>query len=485
MFELPSQTIFYQIEKSIKAYRRLAQSRITEQFEDLTLDQTLLLIAIQENPQLSLTEQAELLFKENSSITRMIEALTQKEYLSRAFNLEDKRKFHLSLTPKGEKALQELRATIESNRRKALAGISKDNLNQMKTTLTQIIKNCQIVLVMCAGLVAINPSGAQDMLSEEEKTELISSVTQILLDNYVFPEVATEIGELLSQQQAKGAYQEVNDPMVLAKLLTADIQSVNHDKHLRVLHEPERIKRQQLGISAEDSLKSLIDRQNRLKTANYGFQEVKILKGNVGYLDLRGFFEPEVAGTTADAAITFLSNADAIIIDLTQNGGGTPKMVQWIISYFFEGDPFLLNSFYKREGDYAKQFWTMPHPQTERLSDVKLYVLTSNYTFSAAEEFAYDLKHLNRATIVGETTGGGAHPGGRIKASSKFNVWTPTARAINPVTQTNWEGKGVIPHLDVPKEEALDVAYLRALKELMEENEDYDYEKLIQSLESK
>ncbi|MGK0295667.1 MAG: hypothetical protein ACI884_001830, partial [Ulvibacter sp.] len=106
--------------------------------------------------------------------------------------------------------------------------------------------------------------------------------------------------------------------------------------------------------------------------------------------------------------------------------------------------------------------------------DTPVYILTSGGTFSAAEEFSYNLKNLERATIVGETTGGGAHPGGSIVATDRFMIWVPTGRAINPITNINWEGTGVSPHIEVPAGEALDVAHMKALETLMDKNKDQD-----------
>jgi len=333
-------------------------------------------------------------------------------------------------------------------------------------------------------LYVVFPLLAQEEVDEQEKRTLIQEIAQILEDNYVFPDKAKAMSELILQASNKGKYAGLSDPQLLAQQLTDDLQSISHDRHLRVLYEPERILRAQQSTTPADSLKRQQAYQQWLKETNYGFKEVEILPGNIGYLNITRFSEPELASAKADAMIELLKDTDAIIFDLRQNGGGTPQMVQYIISYFFSGDPFLLNSFYKREGNYIKQFWTLPHPSAKRLPKVKLYVLTSKRTFSAAEEFAYDLQHLRRAKIVGETTGGGAHPGGRITLSPKFNLWTPTARAINPITGTNWEGTGVLPDLQVNAADALKTAQLAALQYLKEEKGTTDYDPLIEKIQT-
>jgi C-terminal processing protease CtpA/Prc len=139
-------------------------------------------------------------------------------------------------------------------------------------------------------------------------------------------------------------------------------------------------------------------------------------------------------------------------------------MVALISSYLFGPDPVHLNDLYFRPDDSTHQWWTLPHVPGQRYEGKPVYILTSKRTFSAAEEFAYNLKSLKRATIVGETTGGGAHPGGTRRINDHFAVFVPSGRAINPITKTNWEGTGVTPDLPVAADLALKTAHLAALK---------------------
>lgn len=210
------------------------------------------------------------------------------------------------------------------------------------------------------------------------------------------------------------------------------------------------------------------DRLRQMKFSNFGFNKLEHLDGNIGYLDLRGFNPAELGGPTAVAAMNYLSNSNAIIIDLRENGGGHPSMIQLISSYFFD-EPTHLNNFYYRPADSIQQFWTQAHVQGPRMTDMDLYVLTSSYTYSAAEEFTYNMKNLKRATIIGETTGGGAHPVDVFGfLNLKIMMSVPIGRAVNPITGTNWEGTGIDPHIAVPKDEALDRAVLEALKKIRE-----------------
>lgn len=164
-----------------------------------------------------------------------------------------------------------------------------------------------------------------------------------------------------------------------------------------------------------------------------------------------------VCGVTATAAMNFLGNADAIIFDLRDNLGGDPKMVAFLATYLFAG-PTHLSDLYDRKKDTTTQYWTLPFVPGKTMAGKPIFVLTSKRTFSGGEEFSYDLKVLKRATIVGETTGGGAHPVAAHRIDDHFIIGVPFARAVNPTTNTNWEGVGVEPDVKVPAEEALDVA---------------------------
>jgi hypothetical protein len=145
-------------------------------------------------------------------------------------------------------------------------------------------------------------------------------------------------------------------------------------------------------------------------------------------------------------------------------------MIQLLTSYFYGSQPVHLNNFYYRPTNENTQTWTLPHVQGKRRPDIDIYVLTSSKTFSAAEEFTYNLKNLKRATIIGETTGGGAHPGGTKIATDRFTVWVPTGRAINPITKTNWEGTGVKPDIETKAADALMTAHVKALEGLVAKN---------------
>jgi C-terminal processing protease CtpA/Prc len=201
---------------------------------------------------------------------------------------------------------------------------------------------------------------------------------------------------------------------------------------------------------------------------NYGLHKAERLPGNIGYLDIRKFNDPSQAGETAVGALNFLANTDILIIDLRRCEGGNPDMVALISSYLFGEERVHLNSFHWREGEINEQYWTLPYVPGKRYGDKPIYVLTSQETFSGGEEFAYNLKVRKRATLVGETTGGGANIGAPYRIHPHFEVFIPIGRPVNPVTGTNWEGCGVTPDVPVAQEQALQVACRMALETILE-----------------
>jgi retinol-binding protein 3 len=325
-----------------------------------------------------------------------------------------------------------------------------------------------MIVLSVVGLRAQSRPAAIDAI---EKKAVVNAVADLLAKQYVFPETARKMGDLIRKNLKNGKYEKLADPQAFAMKLSADLQSVSHDRHLGIRYDPQAI----LERRTPDEAKKKAAEEFRKKTErmdNHGFKEVKLLSGNVGYLKFNFFSSSQEAFPVAVGAMAFLANCDALIVDLRENGGGSPQMIQLLSSYFFSGDPRHLNSFYYRLDERTDQFWTLPYVPGAKLAEVDLYILTSKYSFSGAEEFTYNMKNMKRATIVGETTGGGAHPVRLEVLNDNFWMRVPFARAVNPISKTNWEGTGIEPDVKVPAAQALDQAHLMALGKLLAKEKD-------------
>jgi hypothetical protein len=297
----------------------------------------------------------------------------------------------------------------------------------------------------------------------EERARVIDGAITKLNESYVFPDVAKKMGDALKDRQKRGEYDSVTDGGKFAGMLTDHLQAVSHDKHLRVDFSPVPMPERPPEPSADD----VAQYRKQMERMNCGFERVELLPRNIGYVKFNMFADPDVCGPTAVAAMNFLANVDAIIFDLRENGGGDPKMIALISTYLFS-KPTHLNDLWERKGDTTNQYWTLPYVPGKRLEGKPAYVLTSKRTFSGAEEFSYNLKNLKRATLVGETTGGGAHPVAGHRIDDRFMIGVPFARAINPISTTNWEGTGVEPDVKVPAADALTTAQKLAGEKLDE-----------------
>jgi len=322
-----------------------------------------------------------------------------------------------------------------------------------------------VALVFAAPpLAAQGPNQRDRTIDAAERRLVIGGVIDRLKQAYVFPDTATAMERAVRARQRRGEYDRITSGRALAESLTAHLQAVSQDRHLRVRHSADPLPPGP-GQDGPDP-----EQRERARTfgrqVNFGFERVERLDGNVGYLELRSFgFEPEDVAEVAAAAFNYLGNTDALIIDIRRNGGGSPFMVAQVSSYLFGPDSVHLNSLYWRPDNRTDHFYTHRDVPGRRYGpDKPVYVLTSRRTFSGAEEFAYNLQSLKRATIIGDTTGGGAHPGGMRRVTDHFGVWIPTGRAINPITKTNWERVGVRPDVAVASDQALRTAHLAALR---------------------
>ncbi|MEM8695141.1 MAG: S41 family peptidase [Pseudomonadota bacterium] len=318
------------------------------------------------------------------------------------------------------------------------------------------------LIVFCCTMLLAQPVSAQTF----EPRAVADSVAVLIEDNFFDEARATMIAEEIRAANSAGTWDGISAPLALASALTDVIAP--HDGHFRVTwSQPDSGN----DTIAETDGRRLYGFGDRLRRSGYGFREVGILPGNIGYIDMTFFAHIEFdnsedpAWASANAAIALISATDAIIIDLRENGGGSPAMVGYLTSAFTAPDAEIYNIFQSRSGTESEAPGVF-HPQP--LLDVPLYILTSGRTGSAGEALPYTLQAANRATIIGEASYGAANPGQSFDAGDGFTVFIATGSPVNPITGVNWEGIGVRPDLESPSAEALQIAQIAALAGLLE-----------------
>jgi hypothetical protein len=330
--------------------------------------------------------------------------------------------------------------------------------------------------------------------------EVVAAVARLLRTAYVLPERGAQAAAAIESRLAAGDYDDLPDE-ALAERLTSELYEVCADRHLRVRVRPQHDEpsprapgpgepgpgehrpgepshrepspgprgsgRRPAERDGEPGRRGGRPRPGGGRLINYGIFRVERLAGNIGYVDLRGVADPAEAAPAIAAAMELVARTYALIIDLRNNGGGSLDGAAFWCSYLFPDSRTHLNDVYSADTGETRQVWSLPWVPGERYLDRPVYVLTSSRTFSGGEDIAYNLQAQGRARVVGETTGGGAHPTRTQPISATLAVSVPYARSVNPVTGTNWEGTGVTPDVAVPADEALDVAHALALRETL------------------
>lgn len=307
------------------------------------------------------------------------------------------------------------------------------------------------------------------------REHLIQNICHLARTKYVYPEQGKKIAAAVEEKYLSGGYDTLLKEEDLAYQLTLDLERISNDQHWHVAYDPLGSP-EEVDPEHENDPERMAGYLAKARRENFGFSKVEILEGNIGYISQNLFYPSEYGGETAIAAMNFVANCKALIFDIRANHGGYPSMVQLVISYLYDETPRLLNSLYYRPTNDTQQFWTFPTVPGKRLPQVPVFILTSRETASGAEEFAYNLKHLGRATIIGESTSGMAHPITKEFINDGFSIRIPYGRPINPVTQSDWEETGVIPHIKTHRKTALATAHLKAL-EVMRETAQNEEEK--------
>lgn len=319
---------------------------------------------------------------------------------------------------------------------------------------TIVLKSAQPPTVSVFSVRALPPGVKPAIVTIDAalRKQVVDGINTDLDEYYIDLPLAKQMESALTSHLNAGDYDKITDGAEFASRLTDDLHAVSHDKHLRVDFAPFKIPPPH-PPTAEDESRF----HHQMQHDNCLFRKVEILPDNIGYIKFDGFMDASFCGPTVAAAMGFIAHTDAIIFDLRQNGGGQPDMVTLIASYLFDRPTHLIDM-YNRKENSTRQNWTLSYLPGPRLTTQPVFVLTSKRTFSGAEEFAFDLRNQKRATIVGETTGGGAHPVSGHAVADYFMVGIPFAESLDPVTRTNWEGTGIVPDVKIPADDALTTA---------------------------
>lgn len=303
------------------------------------------------------------------------------------------------------------------------------------------------VATLTVPLSAQSPSSA---LNARNRTAVLDSVRSVLRRTYVDADTAALIAAHLTRRQRAGAYDSLTDRRRLAHAITSDVRSINGDKHLMLLDGPPGAA-PMMGPPDENF-------ERMVKAANYGLRKVEVLDGNIGYLEVAGFMDGPGAYDAIADALRFLARTNAVIIDVRRNGGGSGQMSHMLFSHFLDAAPRPTIRVRDRRDNTDTTLQSVTAVTGPRRTTVPLYVLTSSYSASAAEEFAFVLQHTGRATIVGARTAGAGHMNEFVDVGNGFHLSVSTTRVSHPATGAEWERVGVTPQVLVESPNALEKA---------------------------
>ncbi|MEQ8763121.1 MAG: S41 family peptidase [Planctomycetota bacterium] len=368
-----------------------------------------------------------------------------------------------------------------------------------------LVRSCLTVLLLLAGLSAHGTLLGQDAgdFGRDEKKAVLDALAQAIRGMYLYPDRAADVEAEMRKRFEAGAYDDIGTRGALARRWTDDLREITGDLHFSVRYESGgggplgvptgpnvRVRTAAAPASADVGEDAAEPRQEirigsssppldpgspifqalheRFRKSNFSMPKLEVLAGNVGYFRLDMMPPLDVAKPTLDAAMTFLSNTDALIIDLRDTPGGVGGFIPYLMSYFFpEGGKLLFTRHFGAAGR-TDEYFTQDEVGGERRPNLPIYILTSSSTGSAAENLAFTLKHHGRATLVGETTIGGGHSAGMTPIGDGFTATIPMAEVIHPVTGGGFDGVGVSPHHSVPASQALREAHVLALTQLLE-----------------
>jgi C-terminal processing protease CtpA/Prc len=316
----------------------------------------------------------------------------------------------------------------------------------------------RILLTMSLALGSCGVAAADidtTLITASHQREVIEQAAEVIEARYVDPAIGRKVAQAIRQQANADAFKQDRDPEAFAQALTMELRKLSGDGHFRINYSAQPVPLP--DAKAADQYEEDDDSWAG-PAINYGFEGVRRLDGDIGYLDLRVFAPPRVAADMLQSAMTLLAQSKALIIDLRNNGGGDGSMDVLMAGYLLD-QPAEMSATFDRPSNRLTRATSPVWVPGRRFGGTKpIYVLISHKTFSAAEAFTYDLQAMKRVTVVGEASGGGAHPYERRRLTDHFLIKLPEMRSINPITGTDWQGVGVKPDVPTSPELALDKA---------------------------
>jgi hypothetical protein len=322
-----------------------------------------------------------------------------------------------------------------------------------------------ILFIILPAVTATNVY-AQNKITKSQQEVILKEVCEKLEKYYTNSEIGAKLSKVLIEKFEKGGYSENVVPEKFTEVLNEDFYETSGDKHLKIIYDPEEVK-ELSKVKTEGGLPETEIRSDRLK--NFGFKDLRILDGNVGYMNISDFCPVKYAGEKAVTAMNFFSDCNSLVIDLRQNGGGSDDMVTFLASYFVDSDEAVVFniSYSTVDGSYYPSMTSSYLPGKKR-ANIPVYLLTSSATASAAEAFATIMKGYNKnVTIVGRKTRGAENPVNHLAVGTEYVLRIPSWRKIFSGMNATWEGKGISPDINVEENKALSTAHLEALKKML------------------
>lgn len=298
------------------------------------------------------------------------------------------------------------------------------------------------------------------MFGQSDKATVLAEISEKIKQNYIDEKVFKSVDSLFQSEGASENFNSLNEKD-FAENLTQKLRNVTKDKHFFVKYLENYTPEKKINEKENDKLNNF---HNSLE--NFGFEKAERLAGNIGYINYKGFAEPNSSEKALESAMNFVANTNSLIIDLRENGGGDNGMLLLFCSYFFKNKTDLYTTYFRNSGKTVKNN-TQSKVSGKKYLNKSIYFLTSSKTFSAGEAFAYFLQERKLATIIGEKTGGAANPVDSFFIQNKYMLLIPDGKIASTISGKNWNHIGVIPDQNVNVESALKTAYVLALKSIL------------------